>query len=230
MLLLLATLATAPAADTLKFTADAGFVQTAGNTEVTTINVGNTLTLVSSGWTFGQQFSAIAGRSEGETTTSLWRGSLRGDRALGPRLALYALSEFDRNRFAGISSRYGISGGLAFTAVDTERATLAFEAGAGYVWQNVVAPGESTAFSAGRGAVRFAHALGEKAAFTQLVEVLPNFTAGDDLRIHSETSVSAPIATGIAMKASYVIRHDGLPQPGFETTDRILTTGVQVTF
>src|SRR5690606_39613567 len=66
------------------------------------------------------------------------------------------------------------------------------------------------------------------AEFSQTLELLPNFKASDDLRINSETSLSAPIAAGISMKASYTIRHDGLPEPGFEKTDRIFTTGVQI--
>lgn len=232
MLTLLAALSIAPLTDTTKitFTGDAGFVNTSGNTEVTTLNVGNALELAAGGWGVVQKFSAIAGRTDGETTTSLWRGSLRGDRALSGRVAVYVLSEFDRNRFAGISSRYGESAGLSVKVVDTERTKLAFEGGAGYTWQNAIAVGQSTAFAAGRGAGRFEQALGEKASFVQLIELLPNFKEGDDLRVNSETSITAPITTGIAMKAGYVVRYDGLPQPGFKKTDRIFTTGVQVTF
>ena len=107
---------------------------------------------------------------------------------------------------------------------------LDLEVGAGYTWQNAVGPAPDREFSVGRAAARYRRALGEKAEFVQVVEFLPNFKEGDDRRVNSETSLSAPITTGIAMKASYVIRYDGLPQPGFETTDRILTTGIQVTF
>ena len=33
----------------------------------------------------------------------------------------------------------------------------------------------------------------------------------------------------LALKVSYAIRFDNLPEPGFETTDRLLTTALQLT-
>src|SRR5690606_23161915 len=139
-------MAVAALADTTKtsFTADAGFVNTSGNTELTTINVGNKFELASAAWGFVQTFSSVVGSTDDETSTSTWRGALRGDRALSPRLSVYLLSEFDRNRFAGISSRYGQSAGLAFKVLEAERSRLSLEAGAGYIWQNTVEAGQST--------------------------------------------------------------------------------------
>ena len=40
----------------------------------------------------------------------------------------------------------------------------------------------------------------------------------------------APLSDVIALKLSYAIRFDNLPEPGFEKTDRIFSSGVQVTF
>ncbi len=214
----------------MAFTADAGFVNTSGNTDVTTVNVGNTLEFASHGWGVVQKSSVIYGRTDGATSTSLWRGSVRGDRSLASRLAVFVLGEFERNTFAGLSSRYAPSAGLALKAIDTKADKLDLEVGVGYVWQNAVAPGASSEFAAGRAAARYRRSLGEKAQFSQMVEVLPNLKVSGDLRLNSETAMTAPITAGIAMKASYVIRHDGLPEPGFKKTDRILTTGIQVTF
>src|SRR5690606_6141655 len=232
MLFLLTALAVAAAPDTTKtaLTADVGFVNTAGNTSLTTFNFGNKFEATSSAWGFVQTFSSVIGSSEGETTTSLWRAAVRGDRNFSERVSLYVLSEFDRNRFAGISSRYGESAGLAVKLGDSERTRLSAEAGAGYIWQNATEPGQSSSFAAGRLAGILRQKLGERAEFSQVLELLPNFKASDDLRINSETSLSAPIAAGISMKAGYTIRHDGLPEAGFEKTDRIFTTGVQVSF
>jgi hypothetical protein len=42
--------------------------------------------------------------------------------------------------------------------------------------------------------------------------------------------LTAPLSRPIALRVSYLIRFDNLPEPGFETTDRILTTGVQIAF
>lgn len=229
MLPLLAAIALAPA-DTITLKADLGFVNTSGNSEVTSVNAGNTLTLTGGAWGVTQAFGMIYGKTDGETSTSQYRASLRGERAIAARLELFVLTEFDRNTFAGVSSRYTQSAGVAIAVVEGERDQLDLELGAGYTWQNAVRSAPDREFSAGRAAARYRRALGEKAELVQLLEFLPNFKESEDRRINSETSLSAPIAAGIAMKASYVIRHDGLPEPGFEKTDRILTTGIQVTF
>ncbi len=229
MLSLLAALAVLPA-DTITAKADLGFVNTSGNSEVTSVNAGNRVELTGGAWGVTQAFGMIYGRTDGETSTSQYRASLRGERGIAPRVELFLLTEFDRNTFAGISSRYAQSAGVAVAVVAGDRDQLDLEVGAGYTWQNAVGPAPDREFSVGRAAARYRRALGEKAEFVQVVEFLPNFKEGDDRRVNSETSLSAPITTGIAMKASYVIRYDGLPQPGFETTDRILTTGIQVTF
>lgn len=230
MLTLLAVLALGVPADTVTLTGDIGFVSTSGNTELTTINIGDKLEFRSDAWAVAQKFSVIYGTTEGETSTSLWRGSLRGDRSLSSRVAFFLLSEFDRNTFAGIGSRYGQSAGVAAKVIAGTRDKLDAELGAGYVWQNAVGGGVDQEFSAGRAALMYRRALSAKATFGQSIEFLPNFKQGDDLRINAETSLTAPISTGIAMKAGYVIRYDGLPEPGFKKTDRILTTGLQVTF
>ena len=60
--------------------------------------------------------------------------------------------------------------------------------------------------------------------------MLVNLEQSEDARINSETSVVAPISQAIAMKAAYLIRFDYLPEPGFEKTDRIFTTGIQIVF
>lgn len=230
MLILLAALAIGVPADTVKLTGDIGFVNTSGNTELTTINVGDKLELKTGSWAVVQNFGVIYGTNEGETSTSLWRAGLRGDRTISERLSLFVLSEFDRNTFAGIGSRYAESVGLAAKLIRGTRDKLDAELGVGYVWQNADGGGLDQEFGAGRAALMYRHALNAKATFAQSIEFLPNLKTSDDLRINAETSLTAPLSTGIAMKAGYIIRYDGLPEPGFEKSDRILTTGLQVTF
>jgi putative salt-induced outer membrane protein YdiY len=48
--------------------------------------------------------------------------------------------------------------------------------------------------------------------------------------VNTETGLVAPISSHIGLKLSYVIRFDNQPEPGFKKTDRLLTSGVQVTY
>lgn len=209
------------------FTTDIGFVNAAGNTSVTSFNLGEVLTHTSGAWKLEQKFAALYGRTDGEKSAEQFRVGLRGDYALSSRIGAYGLAAWDRNEFAGISRRFEEGVGVAVKAVALERTTLDVEAGLGATQQRSTAD-VSTSFLSGRAAARFRQMLAETAYLQQGVEFLPNFEEGDDYRILSETSLVAPLSASIALKASYVIRYDNLPEPGFKKTDRVLTTGVQV--
>src|SRR5688572_20308541 len=104
--------------DSLKVTADLGFVAATGNTDVTTFNVGEEVLATLGAWGLKQTFGVVYGHTDGETSASLWRASLRGDRTLGGRFGVYAIGAFDRNRFAGISRRFEEGAGLVVKAAD----------------------------------------------------------------------------------------------------------------
>lgn len=230
--LLAITFASTPA-DTGKhvfFTGDLGLVNISGNTDQTTGSAGNKLILISGGWKFTQTFAVTYARTNDSVTTEQWQAGVRGDRDLSKRLTLFVLTDFQRNTFAGLRSRLSPSFGLSAMAIAAPRDTLRLEAGGGYTFQRAVPPDSGRNFPAGRFAAIYHHQLSAKASFEEAVEFLPNFDVSADYRINSETAITAPITAGIAMKASYVVHYEGLPEPGFKKTDRILTTGIQVTF
>lgn len=208
-------------------TLDLGFVNAAGNTSVTTFNLGEQLTQVTGAWTLRQHAAALYGRTEGEKSAEQFRAGVRADYALSERIGVYGLAAWDRNEFAGISRRFEEGVGLAFKAIMEPRTELAFEGGVGATQQRNTAE-ESSSFLAGRAAGRFKQFLTEKAWLQQSVEFLPSFEESDDYRILSETSLVAPLSASIALKVSYVVRYDNVPEPGFVKSDRVLTTGVQV--
>jgi putative salt-induced outer membrane protein YdiY len=62
------------------------------------------------------------------------------------------------------------------------------------------------------------------------VEILPDLKVAKNLRFNTETALVASLSANIALKVSYVVHFDNLPEPGFKKSDRLLTSGVQVTF
>ena len=82
--LLLTSIASAQSADTThKFSGsgDIGFVNAAGNTDVTTLNVGEELTYSPvKVLRLAQSVAIVYGRTNGVESASLWHGSVRGDR------------------------------------------------------------------------------------------------------------------------------------------------------
>lgn len=214
----------------VRFTGDVGFVNTSGNTNVTTLNVGERIEYaITTRWGLTQTFAVVYGRTDGETNTSNWRGGLRGDYRTGRRFSLYGRLEFSRNTFAGISQRFEEGIGAAYAVIQAVRDTLAVEAGGSDVQQRST-DGLDETFVGGRAAVTYRHLFTEKALFSQFIELLPNLEQSNDYLLNTETALTAPLSSSIALKLSYVIHLDNLPEPGREKTDRLFTSGLQISF
>lgn len=218
-----------------EFNTDLSFVSAAGNTSVTTMSLGERWIRRLALWEFRQELGSVYGKTDGAETSNMWRASLRGDYGLGARLALYARTAFDRNKFAGVKSRFaeglGVVAKLAATDVDQLNVEGGFE-----MTQQDNLDGSNDSFASLRAASTWKHTLSANTYFFQGVEFLPNLDDSEDYRINSETSIVAPLSSHVAMKASYVVRFDNLPSLNAAGTaplrksDRILSTGIQVTF
>ena len=228
--LLLATpLAAQESADTLRLGGTIGLVQTSGNSDLLTLNVGEELAWLSGAVALRQAFTTVYGRSEGQTNASSWRASVRGDYRFSTALAAFARAGFDRDRFAGISRRFEEGVGLALVALDRARDRLELELGTDLVQQRTTL-GVSDGFVSGRSVARYRHDFGARGTYVQQsVEFLPNLEALEDFRLNSESVVVAPLSRRFALKVSYVVRLDNLPEPGFASTDRMLTSALQIT-
>lgn len=215
----------------IKFTGDLGYVSTSGNSSVQTLNFGDRITAKIGLVTVAQQFSLVYGRSKGATVTSLYRASLRSDYALQKTFGLYAAVNYERNVFAGLARRIATVTGLTAQLFADPRHRVSLEGGISVTSQRSVDPVQrpNMDFLGGRAATAYTQKLGTKASFAQTVELLPNFREVEDLRINTESTVVAPITKQVGVKLSYVIRYDGLPQPGFLSTDRLFITGIQIT-
>ena len=85
--------------------------------------------------------------------------------------------------------------------------------------------------AAGRAAAAYKHLFTKLAYISQAVEFLPNFKTSADYRINSETALVAPISSHFGLKMSYQIKYSHLPpSPDLKKSDRLFTTGLQITY
>ena len=218
-----------PKPSPIRFTGDVGYVATSGNTSVQTLNVGDKISAKLGGTTLSQQFAVVSGRSKGQTVVSIWRASVRIDAAVAKRLAIYTSLTYERNVFAGLASRTSAVTGLSSEVIKTTNDRLVFEGGVSLTAQRAVLnTGSSLDFLGGRAASLYQHHIGPRAVLSQSIEFLPNFRQSEDLRINTETSLLAPLTRQVGMKLAYAIRFDGLPNPGYQETDRLFTSGIQI--
>jgi putative salt-induced outer membrane protein len=218
-----------PAKPKTAFVADLGFLNTTGNTEVTTISASEKVTHTSGLWRFEQLFNTVYGQNAGKENTNLLRASVGAWYAVRPSVSLATGVMYDRNRFAGISQRTEEYLGLLFRVLNAPADTIRIETG-GSLTQQRGTDGVTNNFPAARGALWYKHGFSPSAFFLQTVETIPNLDVSDDWRVNTESAVVAPLSKRLSLKAGYVLRYDNLPEVGFKKTDRFVTTGVQLSF
>lgn len=212
-----------------KFTSDFGYVSTSGNTQVTTMSIGEKLSQTRDRLGLEQSFSLVYGEQTGTVITNNLRTAIRADYQIQGQFALFGGIAFDRNVFAGIERRFEEQIGLQLRAVAAARDTVQIEGG-GTITQQTAVGGEEKNYPAARAAIAWRHSFTAASYFQQNIEALPNLKDTEDWRVNTESSLIAPISARIGVKISYVVRYDNLPEVGFSTTDRLFTTGIQLTF
>jgi putative salt-induced outer membrane protein YdiY len=212
------------------FHADLGYVATSGNTQVSTLNFADQLTLrTSPDNRIDQIFSVVYGQNKNVVQTNIWNVGLRDQYGFTKTIGLYALAGFTRNTFAGIDYAFSEGGGLAFTPILPKKHSLEFDAGISYLEQELL-PDSTDHHADARGAVTYKFSFTKEAYFQQFVEALPNLQRENDFRLNSETDLVAPFSKHLAIKISYAIHYAHEPPPGFKTTDRIFSSDLQVSF
>lgn len=208
---------------------DLGLVSASGNTSVTTLTVGDEVIYRHHAWTFKQVLGYVYGKdSSGETANQLAIG-LRAERAIGPRFGVYGGARFYRDPFAGIAQRYSEQVGGLWHAVIAPKDLLDLEAGLGLT-QERTTNDSTNDFPNGRAALMYRHNWKKKTYFQETAEILPDLSDSKNYRVNSLTEVVAPLSSNIAMRISYAIAYNNMPQSPFKNSDRILTAGVQINF
>ncbi len=209
--------------------ADVGYVATTGNTSVTTVNAGQKFSLKSGHWRFEEFFSVVYGESEGRVNSNFIRAGAGGEYALTATMGIAAGLLFDKNRFSGVAQRSEEYLGLVWRVLEGDRDTLRVDAGGSYTQQRNV-DGTSRHFPAARTAFWYKRGFAPKAYLMQTVEVIPSIDTPEDYRVNAIASIVSPLSKSLALKLEYQVRYDNLPEPDFMATDRIFTTGLQVSF
>ena len=215
--------------DVVKFTLDAGFASTSGNSNITTITGGQAFSYTAGHFVFSQAFDVLFNQTDDSTTAEAYKGNVRGDRALdsAERLSVFLDLRGSRNRFAGISRRFEQALGVSYDVVKTEKDIVALEGAATLVQQRGT-NGVDNNFPAALAGASYLHHFTPDATFTVKGEYIPNLENGEDYRLIGEAKILAPLSGKFAIALTYLVRFDNLPEPGFQKTDKFFTTGIQI--
>ena len=147
-----------------------------------------------------------------------------------------------RNEFAGLSNRYHAGAGFGYRFVENERSTAIGEIGVNLTREEQTNLSEDTYVEV-RGFLGVKHKLNDNTDFATDLEILPNVTDFEDLRLNSVTSLSARLTGVLALRIGLTIHYDRLPVvfrldsptgvPAFftlQTTDTLLSTALVLKF
>jgi putative salt-induced outer membrane protein len=224
-----APLAAQQAKPSTSFTGDLGYVGATGNTQLTTLSIGDKVVHTSGRWTLSQLAAYVYGKTKGAESANQLAVSGRADFALQPRLGLFAGVSYERNPYAGFRRRTGELAGVRWSAIVAPDDSLSIDGG-GVLTQETDVDGSTHDYPSARLAGNYKHVFSKLAYFQQLVEYLPDLQTNGGYRVNTESSLVAPISTHIGIKMSYAIRYNSQPPVNFGTTDRVLTAGVQVSY
>jgi putative salt-induced outer membrane protein len=212
-------------------TLDFGYVNATGNTRLATINFGEKITVKARSWSIAQGSAYIYGKTNGVSSANQLRASLRADHTFFRRIGFFAGMNYERNRFAGFTRHTDNIAGLTWRVFGFSRDTLKFDAGGVYTDEIRLDTLNRHKFSpAARGALAFKHSFGGSSSFTQTAEYIPNLPDNEQYRVNTESAIVAKMTKHFGLKVAHVVRYNSRPAEGFRKADRILTTGLQVTY
>lgn len=206
------------------------YLQTGGNTNSKTLAAGGKAERAFDHAKLSGEFIAIYGEKEGVASDKYWMGRLKYDHYVSSRAFAYLAETVERNVLKGIEVRYTTQAGMGYEFIKTATDLLKGEVGVGYIRENPVSPLDDHGYATGRAYGEYGHAFDEKTRFLQTAEYLPGLKASSGFLFKEESSLIANLMGNLALKISYEVMYDSVPQPGFFKTDRLFKTSLLYTF
>lgn len=211
--------------------AQLAFVDTGGNTEVTSLAAKNLLK-----YKFSDEFqaswvvSALYGKTDGTKTAERYASELRLDYTFSGEIYAYLIGGWLQDEFAGFDSRYYVGPGIGYKLFTGPKHFLLGEVGLNYTMDDYT-DGTDDKYLEGRLFGKYEYAFTEKNRFSQSLEFLQDFSDSDNYKVRSETAVISALSDFLSLKASYIVLYNNRPVPStLDDTDTMLAVSLVVTF
>lgn len=210
-------------------TAELAFVGTTGNSKETTLSAGAEYIARPTSWVIKNRFNVVRGDTDSVLTTESWLYGFRAERKLNDRISAFGEYAYFRDQFAGVDSRNGVTGGLMFTVIKSDRQTLSADAGLGYLNEQRLT-GDDVSSGTYSGGAAYKLKLSENAELTDELRLLGTFDNSDDWRVSNSLAVTAKLTTMFSLKFSNTVRRMNFPPPGYTDTDTVTSVAFVAAF
>lgn len=194
-----------------------GALRSTGNTSNTGLTAG--LELNRTGIKWRHKLTALADfqRTNGVTTREQFLAAYEPNYQLNDRVFVYALGQYERDRFQGFSSRVVASGGVGYRVIEEDDMQLSVKAGPAYRKTSFINGGSDSSI-AGLAAMDFDWQIAENIKITQDASAF--IQSGNSTYI-STTGLEAGLGGGLSARLAYAVEHDTDPPLGAVKTDTL---------
>lgn len=236
--LLLAFLLAAPAAaqdapqppKRWKDAAEASLVTTNGNTKTTTYSLKNLFTFsFNPRTTLEMDGGALHSKNQGEVTAENFYGSEKLGFKFSDRDYVFEKYRWDRDRFKGIAHRHDLSAGVGRELWKTAKDLLIGELAPGYINEERLRE-KRKSYGSARAYAKYTRELAPGSRFSQDAEWVQSLADKRDKLIATDTTVSAALSSSLALKNSFVWKHNSRPPAGARKDDTIVSVALVATF
>ena len=203
-----------------------GYLATTGNTESSSLNFGFKVGYTAGLWLHEATGAAIQSAESNVNTAEAYDLGWNSRRSVTEQDFLFGRLDWRKDRFGSIEEQFTQTVGYGRRLIDREAHKLDGELGVG-ARQADLADGTDESETIFTGRMTYAWTISETASFGQalLVESGSSNTFSE-----SVTSLSARLVGGLALVASYTIRHNSDVLPGTEDTDTRAALSLEYAF
>ncbi len=166
-------------------------------------------------------------RANGVTTREQYLARYEPNFDVSDNFYVYALAQYERNRFQGITARYAVSGGMGYQALKGNDVQLSLKAGPAYRVTEFV-DGRNESRIAGLIGLDFDWTITERLKLTQDTNAVAE-TGGSAVAIIDSRNTTLDLITGLdarinsslTARFSYAVEYDSNPPPGAVQTDTL---------
>ncbi len=199
-----------------EITAAAGLNMARGNSDNLQLNINVLATYITLTDEIYLDAGYIYGENTGAVTSNAFRASANYNHLISDRVYFGLFSDFLHDELSNVDYRVDVGPNFGYYLIKNDTTKLAFEVGAGYLWEQV---GVKNDYFAIRFAERFEHQLNARVKFVQSIVYQPRAEDFSDYVLTAEAGLTFAISNHWAVKAAVRDVYDSTPSAGTKSND-----------
>lgn len=200
--------------------ANVGFVNTEGNTDVTSLRVDGGLVVRANANRYTADAAINRAADHGAETADNWTAGLKYDRFISTRMFINANSIFTHDVFRDLDLRTALGAGIGYQVVDTPLVRLTADAGLGYVSENLDAQPDDSYMAARESAKLDLFVIPGRMQLFHNHDGYFGVTGDDNLFFRTQNGARFSLAANFVTTLQLDLDYDKSPAAGRRNTDR----------